>query len=114
MAKYNKIKIAASNGLSIRNGPNIISDIVGKVPNEGSYTVADVVEERHYLWGYVPEVSGWILLENLKTQHSNVVHEKSKPKKLKQRAVKKQDLAEPAPEEPSLQVEPLTTETDSE
>lgn len=89
--KYKKIKIKASNGLSLRNGPNLLGDIVGIVLNDAEYEVANVVPNGHLVWGYLVEANGWVLLENTKTGDVNVI-EITPPRKKKRRQIKKVEV----------------------
>lgn len=109
--KYKKVKIKASNGLALRNGPNILGDVFGAVLNEDEYTVEETAKDGHFLWGYLKEAGGWVLLENYKTGAVNVVAVKP-PKRVKRQAPKKVAVQQESPLEPLPEVllDPAATE----
>lgn len=107
--KYNRIKIKASNGLVLRNGPNLFGDIIGTVFNDAEYTVTNSVPDGHFVWGFLQEETGWILLENLKSGVSNVV--KIAPQKKHQKRTPKRKTRQEQEDHVANEVEVASTET---
>ena len=61
-----KIKIAQSNGLTFRNGPNIFGDTLRVIPNETKLTVLNIAEDKSLTWLNVvyENLDGWIVAKN--------------------------------------------------
>ena len=60
-----KVKVAQSNGLTFRNGPNILGDIIRSIPNTTELTVLNVVEgPLTWLNVTYENIEGWIVAKN--------------------------------------------------